>query len=479
MKSRTLFRLSASAAMLTLTTVGCKPASVRPAAIASVAPSAARDADRAATRAADAIAARDAARAVEQAEAAVTLSPRDAAKRALLGQAYLIAGRFGSARAAFRDSLALDPAQPRVMLNLALSEVATGDARMAHDRLTNLAGQLPAGDLGLAYALTGDTGRATDLLETAARSENADGRVRQNLALAYALAGRWAEARATAAQDLPADQINRRMLEWAMLAQPRTSWDQLAGVLAVKPHFDPGQPVALALAPLAAPTPVMPQAAPAALAVVTPAAAAAPQVDIARIEPAPAPVAAAEPPAVAAAAPVPVARFDAPETTEYAAAPQPRATPAVLTPAVAATPKVAPPPLIAAPQQPIKVAYVAPVRATPAVAQPAVHQGHGNYVVQLGAYSAAARVETAWNRIAQRVRMVADYTPSSSSFELEQVGTVYRLSLAGFATRADAVDVCERVRAGGGECFVRAAANERPVRWVSRKAERSEQLALR
>ena len=127
MKSRILFRLSASAVMLALTTVGCKPAAVRPAAIASTAPSAGRDADRAAARAAAAIRAHDAARAVAQAETAVALAPRDAAKRALLGQAYLIAGRFGSARVAFRDALALDPAQPRVALNLALTEVATGD----------------------------------------------------------------------------------------------------------------------------------------------------------------------------------------------------------------------------------------------------------------------------------------------------------------------------------------------------------------
>lgn len=133
--------------------------------------------------------------------------------------------------------------------------------------------------------------------------------------------------------------------------------------------------------------------------------------------------------------------------------------------------------LIAAPRAPIKVAYVAPVRkaAAPALAS---QTAKGGFVVQLGAYSTAARVETAWNRIAARVQMIADYVPSSGTFDLEHKGAVYRLSLAGFETRAAAVDLCERVRVKGGECFVRATFDDRPVRWASRK-EKGVQLASR
>lgn len=488
MNSSTLFRLSASAALLATVTIGCKPGAVRPAAISSSAPSVDRQADRAAARATAAIGARDADRAVEQAEKAVGLDTRSADKRALLGQAYLIAGRFGSARAAFRDSLTLDPEQPRVALNLALTEIATGGAPVAARRLDALNGHAADVDLGLAFALAGNSGRAVTMLETAARKEGADARTRQNLALAYALAGRWAEARATAALDLPADRINSRMLEWAMLAQSRTSWDQVAGVLDIKPHYDPGQPVALALAPDAMPIPAAPQTAPVAVADAAPQPSATPPA----IEPAPvvriaenSPAAPVAPVVVATAAapqdaiaPAAIARFGTGEAVEYAAAPAPILAKTPLQPlAMAARPAVTPP-LIAAPQGPTKIAYVAPVRTAPTM-RPIARQASGGYAVQLGAYSAAARVEVAWNRIAQRVRMIEDYTPSSSRFDLEQVGTVYRLSLSGFETRAAATSVCQQIRAKGGECFVRAVQDDRPVQWVSRKERKPEQLAMR
>lgn len=486
MKSDTLFRLSMSAAMLALVTVGCKPGATRPATIASSAPSAEREADRAAARAIAAIEARDGVRAVEQAEKAATLHPRDAAKRAILGQAYLLAGRFGSARVAFRDSLTLDPEQPRVALNLALTELATGSAPAAHRRLEALDGHAPAADLGLAFALAGEADRAIAILETAARDESATARTRQNLALGYALAGRWAEAHATAALDLPADRLNSRMLEWAMLVQPRTSWDRIAGVLGVKPHYDPGQPTALALLPDATPNPATPGAAPVAVATATPAPAA-PALPVEADRPAPreeiAAVLAVAGPEAAPAPATAIARFDGAETTEFASAPAPAPAPqaeAKLLKASATVVErsVAPPPLIAAPQGPVKVAYVAPVRATP-VARATVQQGRGAYVVQLGAYSAAARVESAWNRIAERVRVIENYTPSSSRFDLERVGTVYRLSLSGFETRGAAVSVCQAIKAKGGECFVRTVQDDRPVQWVSRKTRKPEQLAMR
>lgn len=498
MKSNTLFRLSVSAALLALVTVGCKPNATRPAAISSSAPSTQRDADRAAARAMAAIEARDGARAVEQAEKAVALDGHSAGRRALLGHAYLVAGRFGSARAAFRDSLSLDPQQPRVALNLALTELATGAAPAARARLNALDGHAAAADLGLAFALAGDMERAVPMLESAARAEDADARTRQNLALGYALAGRWAEARATAALDLPADRISRRMLEWAVLAQPRTSWDQVAGVLGVTPHYDPGQPVALALVPDAVPNRTAPTAAPIAVAEAAP-----PAVRELPIVDAPPPAIAANivPPLLAPAAPrlavatarpdavvdapetyppTSIARFGDGDTAHYASAPAPHVAEAIVKPATAIAHHAPVPPLIAAPQQPMKVAYVAPIRAPASADRQIMRQGKGNYVVQLGAYSAAARVEVAWNRIASRVRMVEDYTPSSSAFELQQVGTVYRLSLAGFETRAAATSVCEQVRAKGGDCFVRAVGADRPVRWVSRKTHQpQQQLAMR
>lgn len=447
MKTNALLKLSASAAILAAVTVGCKPAGTRPATLSSSAVKGDRDVARAVARASAAIANRDAVAAIAAAEAAVALAPREAANRAMLGQAYLLDGRFASARTSFRDALALDPALGKAQLNLALVEAAMGRANVALPMLDELDGKVGAADRGLAYALAGDAARAVTILEAAARAEGADAKVRQNLALAYALAGRWNEAQSTAAQDLAADQLGRRMIEWVLLAQPRNSWDQVAGVLGVKPGYDPGQPVALALAPL--PETVAPLAAPVAVAV-------------------------AEPAEV-----IPAAMEAAPPVIEVAEAPV-EATPAVAVPvllqaaAVAQPDAPVAPPLIAAPRTPAKLMMkaVAPVRAARAP------QANGRFVVQLGAYSSAARVEAAWNRIAARVAMVTDYAPSSGTFALQQTGTVYRLSLAGFATRDAATSVCERVRAKGGECFVRAAIDDRPMQWAGRKAK-GEQFASR
>src|SRR5690606_19605158 len=73
--------------------------------------------------------------------------------------------------------------------------------------------------------------------------------MRQNLAFAYALAGRWREARLMAEQDVPADQVPDRIEQWAMLAQPGAWQQRVAGLLSVPAGVvDTGQPSALALA---------------------------------------------------------------------------------------------------------------------------------------------------------------------------------------------------------------------------------------
>src|SRR3546814_4843532 len=87
------------------------------------------------------------------------------------------------------------------------------------------------------------------MLEPAARAPGADARVRQNLALAYALAGDWLKARTTAAQDISPAQLGERMEQWAALAQPDAGSTRVAALLGVTPVADPGQPVRLALAP--------------------------------------------------------------------------------------------------------------------------------------------------------------------------------------------------------------------------------------
>ncbi len=77
-----------------------------------------------AVKATKALAKRRAADAVTFAEQAVALAPRDAAYRALLGRAYLAAGRFASATQAFTDVLMLNPADAKAALNLATNPLS-------------------------------------------------------------------------------------------------------------------------------------------------------------------------------------------------------------------------------------------------------------------------------------------------------------------------------------------------------------------
>ena len=63
---------------------------------------------------------------------------------------------------------------------------------------------LDPADYGLALALAGRPADAIPVLQHAAGSPRADARVRQNLALAYALAGDWVNARVVASQDVSA-----------------------------------------------------------------------------------------------------------------------------------------------------------------------------------------------------------------------------------------------------------------------------------
>src|SRR4029450_3397386 len=184
-----------------------------------------------ATKAQMALASNDVASAIPLAERAVEKSPRDAGFRALLGNCYLAAGRFASAEAAYRDSLTLVANQPQVVLKLALVEIAQGKNDEAKYLLAQAQGLLDPADAGLALALAGDPQNAIVVLEPAARATGADSRVRQNLALAYAFAGNWEQAKVVAAQDVPGDQLDARIQQWMVLAKPAKASDQVAAFI--------------------------------------------------------------------------------------------------------------------------------------------------------------------------------------------------------------------------------------------------------
>jgi Flp pilus assembly protein TadD len=61
-------------------------------------------------------------------------------------------------------------------------------------------------NLGMSYVLSKDLAKAEETLRRAQATGRADARVRQNLALAVGLQGRFAEAETIVKADLPADE---------------------------------------------------------------------------------------------------------------------------------------------------------------------------------------------------------------------------------------------------------------------------------
>jgi Flp pilus assembly protein TadD len=460
MKMRKLIaaRLAVSALALTVTMVACKPAAqaYRPA-FASDA-SASKKASEANDKAMALVRAGKLGAAIERAEEAVAFSPRDVAYRMLLADLYLKTGRFKSAETTYGDVLRLDPQNKRAGLTLALAQIALGRSAGAVATLDRIADTAPASDVGLAYALAGKTERAIGILEPAARAANADGRVRQNLALAYALAGDWAKARTTAAQDVSPAELPARLQAWAALANPNAAAEKVAALFGTRPAADAGQPTRLALADpapqqVAAAEPA-PEPAPAAAAALVPETK---QPEPARVEVAAAPVE----PAPVAAAPAPSAPVPS--------APQPvEVTKPVYADAVQS--------LVSTPVRPSAYAPVKiePIRHFDAPARHAVARkasitssGPGKFAVQLGAFSTPAAVERAWASAYKRYGFAGN-TPLSTTVTVPGRGTFHRLSVAGFQSRGAADRICASVRAHGGACFVRAVAGDAPVRWASR-----------
>ena len=459
MKTRTMFSIGLSAFVLTGSMISASSLGMIAAAAPAENP---KQAAASAVKARKALALRKADQAVKYAEAAVAFAPHNAEYRALLGQTYLLAGRFASAQQALADSLSIDSSNPRVALNYALTQIAQGDwagARGTLDAHTDIA----LSDRGLAYALAGDPARAVEMLTPAARAADATPKTRQNLALSLALAGHWPEAKSVAAIDIAPDQVDARIMQWASFAKPHNAYDQVASLLNVRPIADSGLPVQLALVHpaenvgVAAVVPAAPAPVEAAAAVETPTVAEAAPV---------APVAVAETQTVVESQPVAVAASMPIAGTTPQVVFGPREEVIQSIPVKATAPVAAP----------VRTVAKAPVRAASAqvpVSAPAAF-AKGKFYVQLGAYVSPAVAHDSWKRTARRVPAVAKFSPQSAQVTTK-AGNFYRLSVGGFA-RDDANALCRQVKATGGLCFVRVQAGDQVASWAVRS---NTQLASR
>lgn len=400
---------------------------------ASIAAASARDQSRAerqgraeAAIAQKALAAQKIDVAVAHAESAVGFQPQVAAYRMLLGQSYLKGGRFASARDAFADALTLDGSDGRAALHFALAQIATGDWAGARKTLDAHAAIIPVSDRGLAIALAGDPAAAVDLLGTAVRAPEADAKLRQNYALSLALAGRWREAQTVVAMDVAPADVARRILDWSTFSRPKSASDQVATLLGVTSVVDAGQPAQLALNRTARPDgPAL-------------ASAAAPLDSFMPKAPPAAPSVAEQP---------------TPEPVAVAAAP---VGPSIAGVVFAERKEVV---------QPLPVERSAPIRVAMQKAAVAPHAvATGKFFVQLGAYDNAGVAHDAWGRATRRYAAFAGHRPQGMTVTAAGK-SFYRLSVGGFA-RGDAVAMCERYRASGGTCFVRAGAGDQVAMWA-------------
>lgn len=376
-------------------------------------------------------------KAIMHAEAAVLGQPRNPGYRVLLGAAYLEAGRFDSAATSFGDALDLGDENPRTVLSFALAKIALGESRAAVAVLDQYAQVIDPTDLGLALALAGQPERGVQVLVKAVRSsENASPMLRQNLAYTYALAGNWRAARVMAAEDVPADQVDARLVEWAALTAPEMFQQRIATLLNVTPRADSGQPQRLALANFPSDAVMMAEAA------------------------AQAPVerAAAAPVAEPAA---PTATFAlasaAPDLAVQTAVPEGSGPRFESSPVVQQLPASAPRMAVATPQR--RMAATAASAPAPA-ANPAAGAGDksaGTHLVQLGSYSSKVEAERGWTVLKGKFPQLGEHKPVISEAVVNG-RTFWRVAADGFGPTS-ARGMCSTVKSAGRGCFAYAASS--------------------
>jgi Flp pilus assembly protein TadD len=418
MNRKTFKSVTLSSLLVATTMVVCTGAAFRPSA-AVVQPQ--RDAAKSAVAAEKALTDRNGAKAVEAAEAAVRLDPQNATYRRTLGRAYVLAGRFASAESALSDAVSLGDGDASTFVNLALVQTAQGRAEVARELLTAHADIIPAGDYGLAMAIAGDPAEGARILSAAIQDPSATVRTRQNLAYAYALAGRWKDARMVVGMDMEPLAANKRISDWAQIAEPSLAPLRVAALMGVTINqADPGQPVALALAAPASPVEMASAASEPSI----------PNLPMQMADengaPQPVPVIQALP------EPVRVAAYGSENRLKMRAAGS---------------------------RMPVanmeRAAFIRPVGT-----------GASQWVVQLGAYDNAAVAKEKWFAMAGRNTSLAAFPVLTSQATVNGRG-YHRLAISGFGDRNAAATMCRTIRSRGGQCFVRETAPDAtPQRWA-------------
>ena len=393
-------------------------------------------------------------KAIVHAEAAVLAEPRNPGYRALLGAAYLESGRFESAATSFGDALDLGDENPRTVLSFALAKIALGEGRAAVAALDEYSQAIDSADLGLALALAGQPERGASVLVNAVRSsEEASPKLRQNLAYTYALAGNWRMARVMAEQDVPADQLDARLSQWAEMSAPEMFQQRIAAMLDVSPRADSGQPQRLALANFPARDVMVAEAAAQAPAEF----AAAEQVQVAQAE-----QSAAFTQAFTAPEPSVETVAVADTSPRYVSNPVVQQLPTAMARRAPAAPRVAE----AAPQR--------RMAATAAAGNLASNKAAPTHLVQLGSYDSKIEAERGWKVVQSKFPQLKDRKPVITQAVVHG-RTFWRIAAEGFTSQS-AKSMCGTVKSAGRGCFAYATTTP-PAGAVAQK--RDVQVALR
>jgi Flp pilus assembly protein TadD len=482
MTSNFMIKLALTTAFVAVPTIGCTSLGISSTLSVNKASASAKKAHAWALKAEKAVAKGQLDKAVMFSEAAVQEDFQNRDYRAQLAQIYMSQGRFLSAEQTWMDVMELGQVDPRTVISLALSRIALGKVESAVALVEANLSLVPASDYGLTLALAGQSGRAVSVLSEAIRADNATARTRQNLALAFALDGRWREARSMAVQDMNQDVVNERIAEWAQYARPGAYEMRVAGLLKVTPQSDSGQPARLALANAASS--------------LASNSVAAPESPIAFER---------QNSALSAIGPVPVAEsngFAAARETETDVASMMVSTPVtpvenqypanssmsggirmVSIPVLGAIIPDKKAPLIAAQKGPTKTAGVAAhqkaveapgarsteaksVKLALADVEPRAEKSSnvkGTHLVQLGAFSSVESAKKAWEQFNNRYSVLSGFSSASSSTVVNGKSYI-RLAAMGFDSKQSADALCNSIKAKGGSCLVRNVSGKQPVK---------------
>ncbi len=172
--------------------------------------------------------------AVSVLEAGLAVHKTDVDIKIAYAKALTAAGRFEQALNVAQD--AINPAAPdwnaQLVKGAVLDQLGrNAEARAAYTQALLIApneASLEA-NMGLSFAMTNDLGQAEAHLRKAVAMRGATSQVRQNLALVVGLQGRFDEAQAMFARDLPPAQVEANMSYIRALLTQQNRWDLIKG----------------------------------------------------------------------------------------------------------------------------------------------------------------------------------------------------------------------------------------------------------